>query len=305
MNIADDITALVGHTPLVWLGKLGRGLPAKVAGKLEFFNPMASVKDRIALAMIEAAEREGLVDADTLVVEPTSGNTGVGLAFVCAARGYRLVLTMPETMSIERRKLVSALGAEVVLTSGEKGMKGAIAEARRIAAEARKSFIPMQFENPANPEAHRLTTAEEIWRDTEGEVDVVVAGVGTGGTITGLGQLLKSRKPGISVIAVEPADSPVLSGGEPGPHRIQGIGPGFVPQVLDLEVIDDIMQVTYEQAAETARRLALEEGVFCGASAGAAAWAALQVAARSEMKDKLIVCIICDTGERYLSTDLF
>ena len=305
MRIADDITQLVGNTPLVRLAKLAAGLPGTVVGKLESFNPMASVKDRIGLNMIVTAERQGLLDHDTVIVEPTSGNTGIGLAFVCAARGYRLILTMPETMSIERRKMVAALGAEVVLTPGDKGMMGAIDKASEIAGSQAKSFIPMQFENPANPEAHRLTTAEEIWTDTDGKVDFIVSGVGTGGTITGTGEVLKPRKASLKMIAVEPAESPVLSGGEPGPHKIQGIGPGFVPKVLNMDIIDEIIRVTYEDSAATARRLALEEGVFCGVSAGANTFAALEIASRAENENKLVVSILCDTGERYLSTDLW
>jgi cysteine synthase A len=305
MRIAEDITQLVGKTPMVRLAKLGRGLPGAVAGKLETFNPMASVKDRIALSMIAAAERKGLVDQDTVIVEPTSGNTGIGLAFVCAARGYRLILTMPDTMSVERRKIVAALGAEVVLTPGVKGMTGAVAKAREIARSHPRVFVPMQFENPANPEAHRLTTAEEIWEDTDGKVDFVVSAVGTGGTITGTGEALKQRKPGLKMIAVEPAESPVLSGGQPGPHKIQGIGPGFVPKILNMDIIDEIIRVTYADAAATARRLAREEGIFCGVSAGANTYAALAVAARPENEGRLVVTILCDTGERYLSTDLW
>ena len=305
MKIADDITQLVGNTPLVRLGKLARGLPGTVAGKLEFYNPMASVKDRIALGMITTAEKQGLLDHDTVIVEPTSGNTGIGLAFVCASRGYKLILTMPETMSVERRKIVTALGAEVVLTPGEKGMTGSVEKAREIAASRPKSFVPMQFDNPANPEAHKLTTAEEIWTDTEGRVDVVVCGVGTGGTITGIGEALKPRKADLRMVAVEPSDSPVLAGGKPGPHKIQGMGPGFVPKVLNMGIIDEIIEVAYENAAGTSRRLALEEGIFCGVSAGAATFAALEVAARAESDGKLIVAILCDTGERYLSTDLW
>jgi cysteine synthase A len=305
MKIADNITQLVGNTPMVRLSKLDKGLPGSVVGKLESLNPLASVKDRIALNMIATAERDGLVDHDTVIVEPTSGNTGIGLAFVCASRGYRLILTMPETMSVERRKVVAALGAEVVLTPGDKGMIGAVEKAREIAGSHSRSFVPMQFENPANPGIHRLTTAEEIWTDTDGGVDFIVAGVGTGGTITGTGEALKPRKPELKVIAVEPTDSPVLSGGQPGPHKIQGIGPGFVPGVLNMDIIDEIIQVTYENAAGTARRLAHEEGIFCGISAGANTFAALEVAARHENEDKLIVTILCDTGERYLSTDLW
>jgi cysteine synthase A len=305
MRIADDITELVGGTPLVRIGKIARGLPARIVGKLESFNPLGSVKDRIALNMISEAEKSGLIDSETVIVEPTSGNTGIGLAFICASRGYRLVLTMPETMSVERRKLLRALGAEVVLTPGKKGMKGAIEKAEEIAQSQASSYIPMQFENPANPDAHRRTTAEEIWLDTDGEVDIVVSGVGTGGTITGIGEVLKQRKPALRMIAVEPIDSPVLSGGEPGPHRIQGIGAGFVPKVLNTLIIDEIVQVSYQDAADACRRLAREEGILCGVSAGAATWAALQVASRRENQGKLIVAILCDTGERYLSTDLW
>ena len=305
MRIADDITQLVGKTPLVRLGKLAKGLPGTVVGKLETYNPMSNVKDRIALSMIATAEKQGLIDHDTVIIEPTSGNTGIGLAFVCASRGYRLILTMPDTMSMERRKLVSALGAEVVLTPGKKGMTGAVEKAREIAASRPKCFVPMQFENPANPEAHRLATAEEIWADTDGLVDVVVCGVGTGGTITGIGEALKPRKKDLKMVAVEPADSPVLAGGKPGPHKLQGMGPGFIPKVLNMAIIDEIIGVTYEDAAGTSRRLALEEGIFCGVSAGAAAFAALEVAARGESEGKLLVTILCDTGERYLSTDLW
>jgi cysteine synthase A len=305
MRIAKDITDLVGNTPLVRIAKMGRGLPAQVIGKLESFNPMASVKDRIALSMIRAAEEQGLIDPDTTIVEPTSGNTGIGLAFVCAARGYSLILTMPETMSLERRKMLSALGAELILTPGEKGMKGAIEKAGEVARSRQKTFIPMQFRNPANPDAHRKTTAEEIWNDTDGKVDIVVSGVGTGGTITGIGEALKPRKPSLKMIAVEPADSPVLSGGKPGPHKIQGIGAGFVPEVLNVDIIDEIIGVTYEDAEGTSRRLAVQEGIFCGISAGAALWAGLEVASREENRGKMIVVILCDTGERYLSTNLF
>ena len=261
MRIADDITELVGGTPLVRIGKIARGLPARIVGKLESFNPLGSVKDRIALNMISEAEKSGLIDSETVIVEPTSGNTGIGLAFICASRGYRLVLTMPETMSVERRKLLRALGAELVLTPGKKGMKGAIEKAEEIAQSQASSYIPMQFENPANPDAHRRTTAEEIWLDTDGEVDIVVSGVGTGGTITGIGEVLKQRKPALRMIAVEPIDSPVLSGGEPGPHRIQGIGAGFVPRVLNTLIIDEIVQVSYQDAADACRRLAREHPV--------------------------------------------
>lgn len=305
MRIARDITHLVGATPLVWINKLAAGLPARVAAKLEFFNPMSSVKDRIAVAMIEAAEESGSVRPGTTVIEPTSGNTGIGLAFVCASRGYRLILTMPETMSMERRKLLKALGAELVLTPGEKGMRGAIETAEELARSTPDSFMPMQFSNPANPAVHQRTTAEEIWEDTAGQVDIVVAGVGTGGTITGVGRALKPRRPALKMIAVEPADSPVLSGGKPGKHKIQGIGAGFVPAILDTKVIDEIIQAPYESAVATARRLAREEGILCGISCGAAMWAALEVAGRTENKGKLIVVILPDTGERYLSTELF
>jgi cysteine synthase A len=305
MRIAADITRLVGNTPLVSLSKLAKDLPGTVVGKLESSNPMASVKDRIALNMLVVAETEGLVGPGTVVVEPTSGNTGIGLAFVCASRGYRLVLTMPDTMSVERRKLLTALGAEVILTPGSDGMKGAIKKAEEIAQSRDNSFMPMQFKNPANPAAHRQTTAEEIWADTDGEVDIVVSGVGTGGTITGIGEALKPRKPTLQMIAVEPAESPVLSGGKPGPHRIQGIGAGFVPEVLNAAIIDEIIKVSYEDAAATTRRLAREEGILCGVSAGAATWAALEAASRGANRGKLIVAILCDTGERYLSTDLW
>jgi cysteine synthase A len=305
MRIADDITRLVGRTPLVWTKKIARGLPGKIAAKLETFNPMASVKDRIALAMIEAAEKEGRIDPETVIVEPTSGNTGIGLAFVCASRGYKLLLTMPDTMSLERRKLLVALGAELLLTPGEKGMKGAIEAAENIVRSKPDAFMPMQFKNPANPAVHMRTTAQEIWDDTEGQVDIVVCGVGTGGTITGIGQALKPKKLSLKMVAVEPSDSPVLSCGRAGKHKIQGIGAGFVPEILNMRIIDEILQVTYEDSVQVARRLAREEGIFCGISSGAAMWAALQVAARSDNKDKLVVVILPDTGERYLSTDLW
>ena len=305
MRIADDITRLVGRTPLVWTKKIARGLPGKIAAKLETFNPMASVKDRIALAMIEAAEKEGRIDPETVIVEPTSGNTGIGLAFVCASRGYKLLLTMPDTMSLERRKLLVALGAELLLTPGEKGMKGAIEAAENIVRSKPNAFMPMQFKNPANPAVHMRTTAQEIWDDTEGQVDIVVCGVGTGGTITGIGQALKPKKLSLKMVAVEPSDSPVLSCGRAGKHKIQGIGAGFVPEILNMRIIDEILQVTYEDSVQVARRLAREEGIFCGISSGAAMWAALQVAARSDNKDKLVVVILPDTGERYLSTDLW
>ena len=305
MKILGNITEAIGNTPLIRLGKLDAGLPGQVLGKAEFLNPLSSVKDRIGLSMIVAAEQAGAIGPGTTIIEPTSGNTGIALAFVCAARGYPLVLTMPETMTVERRQLVAALGAEVVLTPGAQGMKGAIAAARALADQIGDAFIPMQFENPANPEAHRRTTAEEIWRDTDGQVDAIVAGVGTGGTITGIAEALKARKPAFRAIAVEPADSPVLSGGQPGPHRIQGIGAGFVPVVLQTDLLDEIIAVTAEDAFTMARRLAREEGILVGISAGANVHAALQVAARPESEGQLIVTVLCDTGERYLSTELF
>jgi cysteine synthase A len=304
-RIYNDITELVGRTPLLRLNSGDSSSRATVLAKLESFNPLASVKDRIGLSMIETAEKNGLVNKDTVIVEPTSGNTGIALAFVAASRGYKLILTMPETMSVERRKLLKALGAELVLTPGSEGMKGAIARAGEIASELPSAFIPQQFENPANPEIHRRTTAVEIWEDTEGDVDILVAGVGTGGSITGIGEVLKERKPGFTVIAVEPEDSPVLSGGPPGPHKIQGIGAGFVPDVLNTEIIDEIITVASEDAFQTSRRMAREEGVLAGISAGANVFASLEVAARPENRDKTIVTIICDTGERYLSTPLF
>jgi len=304
-RIAEDITRLVGNTPLVKINKLAAGLPATVLAKLEFFNPLSSVKDRIGLSMINAAEQSEKIKPDTILLEPTSGNTGIGLAFVAAARGYRLVLTMPDTASVERRKLLSALGAELVLTPGSQGMQGAINKAEEIAKADPRHLILQQFKNPANPEAHKKTTAEEIWSDTDGKVDIFVAGVGTGGTITGVAAALKERKPGLEAIAVEPADSPVLSGGKPAAHKIQGIGAGFVPAVLQKDLIDEIMQVQHQDAGETARRLAREEGILAGISAGANLWAALQVAAREENRGKLIVTVLCDTGERYLSTWLY
>jgi cysteine synthase A len=304
-GIADNITELVGRTPLVRLGRLAADLPGEVVVKLESFNPCSSVKDRIGLSMIDAAERNGLVKDDTILIEPTSGNTGIALAFVCAARGYRLVLTMPDTMSLERRKLLSALGAELVLTPGSEGMKGAIAKAREMADGDPRYLMLQQFENPANPEIHRRTTAEEVWRDTEGKVDVFVAGVGTGGTITGVGEVLKQRKPAVHTVAVEPVDSPVLSGGQPGPHKIQGIGAGFVPDVYRGEFVDEVLQVTHHDAGAVARRLAREEGILCGISSGGNVHAALEVARRPQSEGKLIVAVVADTGERYLSTWLY
>jgi cysteine synthase A len=305
MKYYSNVQHTIGMTPLVRLGRIGEGLKALIYAKLEYFNPLGSVKDRIAAAMMDAAERDGKIQMGTLIVEPTSGNTGIGLAFVCSVRGYRLRLTMPETMSVERRKLLVHLGAELVLTPGTEGMKGAIARAEQIVAENPGAFMPDQFNNPANPEAHRLTTAEEIWRDTEGRVDIFVAGVGTGGTITGVAQALKPRKPGFKAVAVEPAESPVLSGGKSGQHKIQGIGAGFVPGVLDASLIDAIVPVTSNEAMETARNLARTEGLLCGISSGAAVAAALKVARLPESEKKTIVVIFPSTGERYLSTELF
>ncbi len=304
-RIYESITDTIGNTPLVNLNQLTKGLSARVVVKLESFNPLSSVKDRIGVSMIDAAEKQGLITKGTTIIEPTSGNTGIALAFVAAARGYRLILTMPETMSVERRSLLKFLGAKLILTPGPAGMRGAVSKAEELAKEIKNSFVPQQFNNPANPEIHRKTTAEEIWRDTDGQIDVFVAGVGTGGTITGVGEALKGRKPDLRVIAVEPADSPVLAGGKPGPHKIQGIGAGFVPDVLNRAVIDEILPVTNDDAIRTARRLATEEGILCGISSGAACWAALSVARRQENSGKLFVVILPDTGERYLSTDLF
>ncbi len=305
MRIAEDITELIGNTPLLRLQRVTDGAGAQVVAKLEFFNPANSVKDRIGVAMIDAAERGGLIGPDTIILEPTSGNTGIALAMVCAARGYRCVLTMPETMSRERRQLLRALGAELVLTPGAEGMPGAIAKAEELAKSDQRYFVPQQFENPANPAIHRATTAEEVWRDTDGAVDIFVAGVGTGGTITGVGEVLKERKPEVRLVAVEPAASPVLSGGKKGPHPIQGIGAGFVPGVYEATLIDEILQVSNDDAIGMARRLAREEGVLVGISSGAAVWAAVQVAHRPENAGKLIVVVVPDFGERYLSTPLF
>jgi len=305
MKYYASIGSTIGSTPLVRLNRLAAGLPAQIFAKLEFFNPLGSVKDRIAAAMIAAAELEGKLTPETLIVEPTSGNTGIALAFICAAKGYRLCLTMPESMSVERRKLLTHLGAELVLTPGPQGMQGAIDKAREILAAAKTAYMPDQFANPANPRAHRETTAEEIWCDTEGKADILVSGVGTGGTITGISQVIKARKPSFHSVAVEPADSPVLSGGKKGPHKIQGIGAGFVPEVLDRSVVDEIVTVTNDDAFETARQLAKTEGLLCGISSGAAAWAALQIARRPEAAGKMIVAILASTGERYISTELF
>jgi cysteine synthase len=303
MPIADSITDLVGHTPLVRLGVIDAGTGARILGKLESFNPAGSVKDRIGLAMIEAAERDGaLIPGTSVIVEPTSGNTGIALAFVAAAKGYRCILTMPETMSVERRNLLRAYGAELVLTPGTDGMRGAIAKATEIAAGIESAFIPQQFENPANPDVHRRTTAQEIWTDTDGEVDVLVAGVGTGGSITGVGEILRQKRPGFRTVAVEPQDSPVLSGGTPGPHKIQGIGAGFVPAVLNTEVYDEVVTCPSEEAFAMSRRLARTCGILVGISAGANVWAALQVAKRPESAGTTIVTFLCDTGERYLTT---
>jgi cysteine synthase A len=304
--IAESITDLVGRTPLVRLGRIADGSGEQILGKLESFNPAGSVKDRIGLSMIEAAEASGdLIPGESVVVEPTSGNTGIALAFVCAAKGYRCILTMPETMSVERRTLLRAYGAELVLTPGADGMRGAIAQAEEIASQIDGAFVPQQFQNPANPEAHRRTTAEEIWTDTDGEVDVLVAGVGTGGSITGVAQVLAERRAGFRAIAVEPVDSPVLSGGAPGPHKIQGIGAGFVPGVLDTNAYDEVIVCEADDAFEMARRLAREEGILVGISAGANVWASLEVARRPESAGKTIVTFLCDTGERYLTTPLF
>lgn len=305
MKIANNVTELIGNTPLVMLNRVTAGAGATVVAKLEYFNPSHSVKDRIALSMINAAEEAGLIKADTVIVEPTSGNTGIGLAMVCAARGYKLVLTMPETMSKERRALLRGYGAELVLTPGPDGMGGAIAKAKELVAANSNYFLPQQFENPANPEIHRKTTAEELWRDTDGQIDILVAGVGTGGTITGIAEVLKARKPSFKAVAVEPASSPVLSGGAKGPHPIQGIGAGFVPGVLNTEIYDEVITVSNDDAFATARALATQEGILSGISAGAATWAAIELAKRPENAGKMIAVIIPSFGERYLSTKLF
>jgi len=302
--IFEDITAVVGFTPLVQLNKLGSG-KATILAKLESKNPCGSVKDRIALSMIMSAEEQGLITKDTVVIEPTSGNTGIGLAFICAARGHRLMLTMPESMSIERRKILKLFGAELVLTPAELGMVGAVEKAEELVAQNPNSFMPQQFKNPANPQIHRETTAKEIWIDTDGKVDILVAGVGTGGTLTGCGEVLKEKNKNLKVVAVEPKDSPILSGGKPGPHKIQGIGAGFVPDILNVGIVDEIIQVSNQDAIETARRLALKEGILSGISGGANVWAAIQLSQRQENEGKVIVTFICDTGERYISTEMY
>jgi len=302
--IFEDMTSAVGFTPLVKINKLGSG-KATIVAKLESYNPCGSVKDRIAMSMIEAAEKKGLIKADTVIIEPTSGNTGIGLAFICAAKGYQLLLTMPESMSIERRKLLKLFGAKIVLTPAERGMTGAVEEAERLVAENPNAFMPQQFNNPANPQIHRETTAKEIWVDSGGKVDIFISGVGTGGTLTGCGEVLKQNNKNLKVVAVEPKDSPVLSGGKPGPHKIQGIGAGFVPEVLNVEIIDEIIQVSNDDAMEVTRELAVKEGILVGISSGAAMWAAIQLSQRPENEGKTIVVILPDTGERYISTEMF
>jgi len=304
-NIYDNITQTIGRTPLVRLQRVADGAVAQIVAKLESFNPLGSIKDRIGVSMIDAAEREGLLKEDSVIIEPTSGNTGIALAFVAAARGYKLILTMPETMTVERRTILKALGAEIVLTPGDKGMKGAVEKAEELLKTTPNGFMPQQFKNPANPEIHRRTTAEEIWNDTDGQVDILVSGIGTGGTITGVSEVIKKRKPEFKAVAVEPAESPVLSGGQPGPHKIQGIGAGFKPDVLNLDVVDEIITVNSDQATAMARRLSRQEGIFAGISSGAATHAALEVARRPENKGKLIVVVLPDIGERYLTHPLY